>query len=104
MSWWRWPSPSASTSGRSPSKARRPPASAAGTADGQVLGDGQQLGGAAVDDDMAAYARSLRANGVPVPEIARKLVITSGKNQGKRPSVATVYRILAEDDVTDPTA
>ncbi|MCX5103819.1 recombinase family protein [Streptomyces sp. NBC_00439] len=50
-----------------------------------------------VDDDMAAYARSLRANGVPVPEIARKLVITSGKNQGKRPSVATVYRILVED-------
>jgi len=47
---------------------------------------------------MAAYARSLRANGVPVPEIARKLVITSGKNQGKRPSVATVYRILAEDE------
>ncbi|MDI3418483.1 recombinase family protein [Streptomyces sp. B-S-A12] len=51
----------------------------------------------AVDDDMAAYARSLRANGVSVPEIARNLVITSGKNQGKRPSVATVYRILAED-------
>ncbi|CAL9337931.1 hypothetical protein SUDANB58_00205 [Streptomyces sp. enrichment culture] len=51
-----------------------------------------------VDDDMAAYARSLRANGVPVPGIARKLVITSGKNQGKRPSVATVYRILAEDE------
>ncbi|GAA3290179.1 hypothetical protein GCM10020295_03910 [Streptomyces cinereospinus] len=39
---------------------------------------------------MAAYARSLRANGVPVPEIARKLVITPGKNQDKRPSVATV--------------
>lgn len=51
-----------------------------------------------VDDDMAAYARGLRANGVPVPEIARKLVITSGKNQGKRPSVATVYRILADDE------
>lgn len=50
---------------------------------------------------MAAYAQSLRANGVPVPEIARKLVVTSGKNQGKRPSVATVYRILAED--TDST-
>ncbi|MFE3497720.1 hypothetical protein ACFXOS_32415 [Streptomyces sp. NPDC059175] len=47
---------------------------------------------------MADYARSLRANGVPVPEIARKLVITSGKNQGQRPSVATVYRILAEDE------
>ena len=46
---------------------------------------------------MAAYVWSLRANGVPVPEIARKLVITSGKNQGNRPLVATVYRILAED-------
>ncbi|MFB6603304.1 recombinase family protein [Streptomyces noursei] len=50
-----------------------------------------------VDDDMADYARSLRANGVPVPQIAQKLVITSGKNKGQRPSVATVYRILAED-------
>ncbi|MEU6887956.1 hypothetical protein ABZ918_22595 [Streptomyces viridosporus] len=48
----------------------------------------------AVDDDMAAYAQPLRANGVPVPE----LVITSGKNQGKCPSVAAVYRILAEED------
>ena len=54
-----------------------------------------------VDDDMAANARSLRANGVPVPEIARKLVITSGKNQGKRPSVATVYRIYGY--LTRPT-
>ncbi|MFE6456235.1 hypothetical protein ACFVP0_02040 [Streptomyces cinereoruber] len=46
---------------------------------------------------MAAYARNLRTNGVHIPAIARKLVITSGENQGKRPSVATVYRILAED-------
>ncbi|MEU6369136.1 hypothetical protein ABZ876_26195 [Streptomyces sp. NPDC046931] len=52
----------------------------------------------AVDDDMATYARSLRANGVPVPQIASRLVITSGKNKGEHPSVATVYRILAEDD------
>lgn len=43
-------------------------------------------------------ARSLRADGVPVPEIARKLVITSGKNRGERPSVATVYRVLAGDE------
>ncbi|MFF9128349.1 hypothetical protein ACF09J_34750 [Streptomyces sp. NPDC014889] len=50
-----------------------------------------------VDDDMADYARSLRGNGVPVPQIAQKLIITSGKNKGQRPSVATVYRILAED-------
>ncbi|MER0245419.1 hypothetical protein AAHZ94_26230 [Streptomyces sp. HSW2009] len=47
---------------------------------------------------MADCARSLRANGVPGPEIARKLVTASGKDQGKRPSVATVYRILAEDE------
>ncbi|WP_225077115.1 MULTISPECIES: recombinase family protein [unclassified Streptomyces] len=50
-----------------------------------------------VDDDMAAYARSLRTNGVPVPQIAQKLVIASGKNKGEHPSVATVYRILTED-------
>lgn len=52
---------------------------------------------------MANYARSLRTNGVPVPEIARKLVITSGKNKGQRPSVATVYRILADTDEAEGT-
>lgn len=57
-----------------------------------------------VDDGMAAYARSQRANSVPVPQMASKLVITSGKNKGEHPSVATVHRILAEEDVTDPTA
>ncbi|MFF2132893.1 hypothetical protein ACFVW1_47715 [Streptomyces olivochromogenes] len=41
---------------------------------------------------MAAFARSLRANAVPVPQIAQKLVIASGKNKGQRPSVATVNR------------
>ncbi|MFI6700208.1 hypothetical protein ACIBJC_14735 [Streptomyces sp. NPDC050509] len=46
-----------------------------------------------VDDDMADYAR---AQGVTVPQIARKLVIPSGKNKGEHPSVATVYRLLAE--------
>lgn len=57
-----------------------------------------------IDDDMAAYARSLRANGVPVLQIASKLVSNSGMNKGEHPSVATVYRVLAEDDVTNPTA
>ncbi|WP_199536683.1 recombinase family protein [Spongiactinospora gelatinilytica] len=47
------------------------------------------------DDDMIAYARSLRARGVAVPDIARKLVIPAGKNKGRHPSVASVYRILA---------
>jgi len=57
-----------------------------------------------VDDDMAAYARSLRANGIPVPQIASKLVITSGKNKGEHPSVATVYRVLAEGEEIEPTS
>ncbi|WP_063726479.1 hypothetical protein [Streptomyces sp. RTd22] len=48
--------------------------------------------------DMADYVRSLRAIGVAVPHMAQKLVITSGKNKGQHPSVATVYRILAEDE------
>ncbi|WP_435271545.1 hypothetical protein [Streptomyces sp. 1222.5] len=52
---------------------------------------------------MAAYARFVRG-GVPASEIVRKLVITSGMNKGERPSVATVYDILAEEDVTHPTA
>nr|WTB29458.1 hypothetical protein OG781_08065 [Streptomyces sp. NBC_00830] len=54
---------------------------------------------------MTAYARALRDQNVPVPEIARKLVIPSGKNKGEHPSVATVYRILADDnDSTETTA
>ncbi|GAB7029540.1 recombinase family protein [Streptomyces sp. NPDC021749] len=53
------------------------------------------------DDDMIAYARTLRASGVPVPQIARKLVIPSGKNKGEHPSVASVYRVLAEADAMD---
>jgi DNA invertase Pin-like site-specific DNA recombinase len=48
------------------------------------------------DDDMIAYARSLRARGVAVPDIARKLVIPAGKNKGRHPSVASVYRVLAD--------
>ena len=52
---------------------------------------------------MADYARSLRANGASVPQIAQKLVITSGKNKGQRPSVATVSRILADTDEAEGT-
>jgi DNA invertase Pin-like site-specific DNA recombinase len=51
-----------------------------------------------VDDDMAAYARALREKKMPVTEIARKLVIPSGKNKGEHPSLATVYRILGETE------
>lgn len=49
------------------------------------------------DDHMADYAKDLRAKGVPVAEIRTKLFIPSGKNKGKHPSLATVYRLLAED-------
>ncbi|MER5321243.1 recombinase family protein [Streptosporangium roseum] len=52
------------------------------------------------DDDMIAYARNLSARGVPVPDIARKLIIPTGKNKGHNPSVASVYRILADNDGT----
>ncbi|MCX4826089.1 hypothetical protein OG883_41200 [Streptomyces sp. NBC_01142] len=31
---------------------------------------------------------------------AKKIVISSGKNKGEHPSVATVYRLLAEVDGT----
>jgi DNA invertase Pin-like site-specific DNA recombinase len=49
-----------------------------------------------VDDDMLTFALALRAKGVPVPEIAGKLVIKAGKNTGRHPSAASVYRALAE--------
>lgn len=48
------------------------------------------------DDDMVLFARALRDAGTPVPVIAKKLVIKTGKNAGRRPSVASVYRALAE--------
>jgi DNA invertase Pin-like site-specific DNA recombinase len=49
-----------------------------------------------IDDDMLTFAAALRDRGVPMPEIAGKLTIKSGKNAGKNPSVASLYRALAE--------
>ncbi|MGS2648623.1 hypothetical protein [Streptosporangium sp. LJ11] len=56
-----------------------------------------------IDDDMLIFAVALKDKGVPVPEIAKKLVIKTGKNAGKHPSVASLYRALAEaeDSATD---
>jgi len=54
-----------------------------------------------VIDDMPIYARALRDAGQPVPEIAKKLVIKTGKNAGTHPSVASLYRALAEADEAD---
>jgi DNA invertase Pin-like site-specific DNA recombinase len=50
-----------------------------------------------INDKMAAYARDLRRQGVPVAQIRTELVIPSGKNKGEHPSLASVYRILEEE-------
>ena len=51
-----------------------------------------------IDDDMLTFAIALKNKGTPVPQIAGKLVIKTGKNAGKHPSVASLYRALAEAD------
>ncbi|WP_207931126.1 recombinase family protein [Streptomyces sp. 8K308] len=43
-----------------------------------------------IDDDSLLFARALKDKGVPVPEIAKKLTIKTGKNAGKNPSVASL--------------
>jgi DNA invertase Pin-like site-specific DNA recombinase len=57
-----------------------------------------------IDDDMLTFAAALREKGVPMPEIALKLTIKSGKNAGRPPSVASLYRALAEAADSDATA
>ncbi|WP_406517218.1 hypothetical protein [Streptomyces sp. NBC_00134] len=52
----------------------------------------------AIDDDMLAFAQALKAKGTPVPDITKKLTIKTGKNAGQHPSVASLYRALAEAD------
>ncbi|WP_328992364.1 recombinase family protein [Kribbella sp. NBC_01245] len=49
-----------------------------------------------IDDDMLVFARALRDHGTPIGEIAQKLTIATGKNAGQHPSVASLYRALAE--------
>ncbi|WP_326734034.1 hypothetical protein [Streptomyces sp. NBC_01022] len=39
---------------------------------------------------------ALKDKGTPVPEIAKKLVTKTGKNADEHPSVASVYRALAD--------
>lgn len=53
-----------------------------------------------IDDDMLTFAIALKDKGTPVPVIAKKLTIKVGKNTGKSPSVASLYRALAEAEVT----
>lgn len=55
-----------------------------------------------IDDDSIVFALALKDRGVPVPEIAKKLTIKTGKNAGKSPSVASLYRAFAEAEESDP--
>ncbi|MFG2862327.1 hypothetical protein [Streptomyces sioyaensis] len=57
-----------------------------------------------IDEDMLLFARALKDRGIPVPEIAKKLTIKTGKNAGQHPSVASVYRALAEAEATEAPA
>ena len=49
-----------------------------------------------IDNDMLLFACALRDRGEPIGEIAKKLTIKTGKNAGKHPSVASLYRALAD--------
>ncbi|GHI84882.1 hypothetical protein [Streptomyces xanthophaeus] len=47
-------------------------------------------------------ARPIVSAGSPFPEIAKKLTIKTGKNAGTSPSVASLYRALAEAEQQEP--
>lgn len=69
------------------------------TLEGQVIAASKGNHGGrpkVIDDDMLTFAVALKDKGVPVPEIAKKLTIKTGKNAGKSPSVASLYRALAD--------
>ena len=51
-----------------------------------------------IDGDMLTFARALREQGTPISQITAKLIIATGKNAGKHPSVASLYRALADAD------
>jgi len=51
-----------------------------------------------IDDDMLLFARALKDQGTPIPQIATKLTISTGKNAGSHPSVASLCRALASPE------
>ncbi|MDP9868677.1 MULTISPECIES: recombinase family protein [Streptosporangium] len=60
---------------------------------------GKTIGGATVTDDaMLSMALHLRAQNLSLRDIAARLVIIKGKKKGRRPSPATVLRMLREHD------
>lgn len=69
------------------------------TLEGQVIAAAKGNHGGrpkVIDDDTLTFALALKDKGVPVPDIAKKLTIKTGKNAGSSPSVASLYRALAE--------
>ena len=54
-----------------------------------------------IDDDMLLFATALRDNKVPMAEIAKKLTIKTGKNKGKHPSVASLYRAFTDAGIAE---
>lgn len=51
-----------------------------------------------IDDDMLLFARALKDKGTPMPDIVKKLTIKTGKNAGQHPSIASLYRALADTE------
>ena len=51
-----------------------------------------------IDEDDVLFARALRDKGTPMPDIVKKLTIKTGKNTGQHPSIASLYRALADND------
>ncbi len=51
-----------------------------------------------IDENDVLFARALRDKGTPMPDIVKKLTIKTGKNAGQHPSVASLYRALADHD------
>ncbi|MGV9249809.1 recombinase family protein, partial [Streptomyces sp. NPDC003710] len=69
------------------------------TLEGQVIAASKGNHGGrpkVIDDDMLTFAIAMKNKGIPVPDIAKKLTIKTGKSSGKSPSVASLYRALAE--------
>jgi len=64
----------------------------------RAAADGGRRGGRprVFDREMTAAALAMREQGMGVPEIAARLVIAEGRSAGRHPSLASVYRVLAD--------
>lgn len=51
-----------------------------------------------LDGDDVLLARALRDKDTPMPDIVKRLTIKTGKNASRHPSVALLYRTLADNE------